>query len=373
MHRVMAFVLAAVLTVSCTISVLADDSWTCPGCGREGNTGSFCGNCGHPSEEYIKQQLDYYGLIWPSTDEELEAALGLLPELKGYLTVRGSASAPDTQTADEVSISSTSFPDNTFRSIVNGFDLNRDKKLSRDELSAVISVNCADKGIGSLKGIEHFTSLEELYCQGNKLTELDVSSNTALVRLTCSRNKLKSIDLSNNTKLQQLNINSNILTALDLKNNTELVYLGAWANRISSLNISGCRKLQTVVIEDNRLPDLDISHNTGLTLVFVNNNRLTKLDTSRNKKLCSLECAGNSIKELDLTNNPLLERLRCDENKITTLNISKCSNLIQAKDKGKRTDKTRPVSSSTVFRDGTKSRTQRRISLRSVTQIIMAS
>jgi len=36
---------------------------------------------------YINEQLASFGLEWPTTEEELEVALGLLPDLSGYLTL----------------------------------------------------------------------------------------------------------------------------------------------------------------------------------------------------------------------------------------------------------------------------------------------
>lgn len=40
------------LIVFCMVfGVSAEDEWKCPECGREGNTGNFCGNCGYPAPQ----------------------------------------------------------------------------------------------------------------------------------------------------------------------------------------------------------------------------------------------------------------------------------------------------------------------------------
>ena len=48
-----------------------------------------------------------------------------------------------------------------------------------------------------------------LYCDGNKLTTLDVSKNTALTSLSCSGNQLTSLDVSKNTALTGLDCYNN--------------------------------------------------------------------------------------------------------------------------------------------------------------------
>ena len=85
----------------------------------------------------------------------------------------------------EAKIDEKTFPDKQFRAFVEvNFDGNKDGKLSSAEIAAVKKIDCYDKGIQSLKGIEVFTALQELICVGNELTELDVSKNTNLMRLT---------------------------------------------------------------------------------------------------------------------------------------------------------------------------------------------
>lgn len=120
------------------------------------------------------------------------------------------------------------FPDQVFREFVKQYDNNNDGKLSQDELAAVTEMDLdpydvpydkpyRGEKISSLKGIEHFTSLKNLNCKLNLLTELDVSKNPALESLDCSYNQLRALDLSNNQKLSaHLYCDSNQLTSLNL-------------------------------------------------------------------------------------------------------------------------------------------------------------
>ena len=113
------------------------------------------------------------------------------------------ASAP----AEEgVTIDATNFPDTAFRDYVKDeWDKDNNGTLSGEEIATVdFDADVSGKDIESLKGIEHFKELKKLYCFNNRLTELDVSKNTALVYLYCSTNRLTALDVSKNTKLKGL-------------------------------------------------------------------------------------------------------------------------------------------------------------------------
>jgi len=70
------------------------------------------------------------------------------------------------------------------------------------------------------------TALTSLECRFNRLTSLDVSKNTNLLRLICQGNDLRSLDVSNNTMLAGLDCSFNIgLKNLDMSNNTSLTRL----------------------------------------------------------------------------------------------------------------------------------------------------
>ena len=68
-------------------------------------------------------------------------------------------------------------------------------------------------------GYSH-NALERLYCNGNQLTTLYISNNTALGVLICSYNQLTSLDVTNNTALILLWCTGNQLNSMDISNNT---------------------------------------------------------------------------------------------------------------------------------------------------------
>lgn len=64
------------------------------------------------------------------------------------------------------------------------------------ELRHVSELNCSNLGIADLTGIEYFTELVALNCENNKLTALDVSKNTHLSEIYCGGNQLATLDLT---------------------------------------------------------------------------------------------------------------------------------------------------------------------------------
>ena len=88
--------------------------------------------------------------------------------------------------------------------------------------------------------------LTDVWCDYNRLTELDLSKNTELTDLSCGWNPITALDLSENTKLTYLNCLNNQLTALDLSENTELIRLGCSDNPLIRLNLSDLAKLEAV-------------------------------------------------------------------------------------------------------------------------------
>ena len=164
--------------------------------------------------------------------------------------------------ATGIAIDKTHFPDKAFRAYVREeFDTDGDGSLSDAECRAVTELFVGSKGIGSLKGVEHFTNLKDLYCEENKLTKLDVSKNTKLKELFCPYNKLTKLDVSKNTKLEDLWCDHNSLTALNLKGNPNLCEVDCSHNKLKTLSL-GAKKykyMYCLCCWKNKLNKLDIS------------------------------------------------------------------------------------------------------------------
>ena len=87
------------------------------------------------------------------------------------------------------SISIIEIPDANFKTyLLENFDENKDGNISLLEAKAVKAINCSEKGIENVDGIENFTNIEFLDCSNNKLEELDIRYNKKLKRLICKGN-----------------------------------------------------------------------------------------------------------------------------------------------------------------------------------------
>ena len=134
--------------------------------------------------------------------------------------------------------------DDNFRTYLEGLeelkDAFKDGKINPDAQSVkdLDEINVPNKGIKSLKGIQYFTGLEILDCDGNELEQLDVSRNIKLNSLSCAKNHLIKLDLSQNTGLHFLWCNDNNLKSIDVSKNRFLQQLNCQGNSITELDIT---------------------------------------------------------------------------------------------------------------------------------------
>ena len=214
------------------------------------------------------------------------------------------AAAQSEETGDvtgDVAIDEEHFPDSNFRKFVKKYDRDQNGILSQSELAKVTDLNCRGKSITSLEGIEHFTSLKELNCRDNQLTELDVSNNSELKSLDCRDNQLTELDVSNNSELESLDCYENQLSALNVSNHQALKTLScSWNKPLSALDVSNCPALKTLSCEVTHLGALDVSTDPALEELY---------------------CGSAHLSVLVLGNHPNLMYLNCSENRLTSLNI----------------------------------------------------
>jgi len=138
-------------------------------------------------------------------------------------------------------------------------------------------------------------SLEELRCQHNELSNLDLSGAVALKRLDCGENQLTSLDLCNNKALKYLQCNDNQIEYLDIRNNTELWELKCSNNLLTGIDIGKNKKLQKLECGDNFLTNLDVKDCKNLIWLDLRINIFTNLDIRTNTKLELLIISDNKF------------------------------------------------------------------------------
>ena len=220
------------------------------------------------------------------------------------------------------------FPDAAFRTYVSeNLDTNHDGSLSPAEQDAVTTIDVGEKGIESLEGVEYFTELQELFCNDNALTAIDVTQFTKLTRLACGQNQIARLDLSQNILLENLHCANNQLTVLDLSHCPKLWRVYCKTNQLTALDVSMLPLLKEFTCDINQLTALDVSKNTALTKLSCYNNQLTALDVSKNTALTSLDCSYNQLTALNVSKNTALTTLYCYNNQLTAFDVSGCTAL----------------------------------------------
>ena len=226
---------------------------------------------------------------------------------------------------NKVSINNMSFPDDNFRKYISqNIDTNGDGVLSEGEIAKVKVISLGYYGLTSLDGLEVFYALEDLDCEGNQLSQLDVSKNVALKSLACGWNRLSQLDVSKNAALESLYCACNQLSQLDVSKNAKLKRVWCYNNKLRALNVSKNSALETLACYDNALSVLDVSGDIALTQLWCTNNTLSNLDVSNNMALKHLLCGENPLLgNLDVSNNMALEYLDCPNNGLSQLDVSR--------------------------------------------------
>lgn len=259
------------------------------------------------------------------------------------LSVDGEDIYYDYEGVPGVEINSTNFPDANFRSYLKAQDYGKDNYITNDELATVTSIDVHAQGISNLKGIEHFTKLQELRCHENSLTSLDITNNTELTYLNCRDNSFgeNGLNVSKNKKLTYLQCRNTGLTRLDITQNTQLTSLYCLNNSLESLDVSKNTKLSVMNCSGNKLTSLDVLNNTQLTDLECYTNRLSSLNVSKNKKLKKLLCYQNNINAVNMESlvNTLPTREEKDGNFYVLYNDKENNEILSAqvqsaKDKG---------------------------------------
>ena len=129
---------------------------------------------------------------------------------------------PDT-TETVLELDEEHIPDAAFREVLAATaDINQDGHLTEREVSLTDSLDFSGRGVRSLDGLEIFTSLTELNCSGNEITELDVSMMPSLLYLRCYNNDLTSLTLGEESRLREIYCYGNELTELDISGCLEM-------------------------------------------------------------------------------------------------------------------------------------------------------
>ncbi|MCB0456489.1 MAG: T9SS type A sorting domain-containing protein [Flavobacteriaceae bacterium] len=185
-------------------------------------------------------------------------------------------------------------------------DTNNDGEIQVSEAEAVTNwLRVTFQGITSLEGIASFINMKQFHCDGNNITELDLSQNVSLEVLICYDNPLTEFDATLIPNLRLLDISYCKLVTLNLGN----------------------PNLRDVWCEENNLTTINTTGAINLMAIQCHNNGLTSLDFSSNLNLDTVNCWGNQLTSLDFSNNSIIRQISCRNNNLINLNISNGNNI----------------------------------------------
>jgi hypothetical protein len=202
--------------------------------------------------------------------------------------------------------------------------------------------------ITSLKGIEYFTALTELYCYRNSIR--DEGMQTLISSLHQNGGTLYAYDTTyDQNEMTTTNVADAKAKKWQVKawDGSKLVdYAGLFAVYINATNFPDATFRNYVgdfdlnsngylteneidAVTEISVPMMNITslkgieYFTALTTLDCNSNKLTALDVTKNTALENLICVGNQLSALNVTNCTTLYTLDCSENKLTTLDVTK--------------------------------------------------
>lgn len=218
------------------------------------------------------------------------------------------------------------FPDKVFKEyLVANFDKDNDGEISLTEALSIKAINCPQKGIKSIAGIEFFSNLESLNCAKNEIERIDVSHNRQLKYLQCSGNfSLSELDVQNNLLLAFLYCRACNLQHLDCSQNKELKHLSCGFNPIREINLFHNTQIEYLSVRRCGLEELELRHLKNLEVLDCSENNIQELRLYECKKLTRLDCSCNDlINDLYVGGNTNLKSLDCRKNEnLASITIS---------------------------------------------------
>jgi len=171
----------------------------------------------------------------------------------------------------------TYVPDDNFEQalITLGYDTVLDDYVLTANITGITSLEIYSEDISDLTGIEDFVALEELRCNNNNISSLDVSNNTLLENLYCNDNPMTSLIVSNNQLIKDLKCYNTNISTLDLSNNPALEILECYDTSLNVIDVSANPLLKMLRCQNNsNLTYLNIKNgnNTNITTFIANNN-----------------------------------------------------------------------------------------------------
>lgn len=124
---------------------------------------------------------------------------------------------------------------------------------------ALTSLECYERNIHLLKGIEMFPQLEQVTCSDNPLEELDLNALPHLQRLYGLNLPLRRIDIDSCHHLQHIELSHTELDTFNLASFPELDFFFCIFSPLRNIDLSPCPLLRSLYIRGTLIRTVDIT------------------------------------------------------------------------------------------------------------------
>jgi len=196
-----------------------------------------------------------------------------------------------------------SFPDQNLEAAIREVVGKPTGDIYKADVEKLTSLYAAARGIVSLTGLEHATSLTHLYLDSNNISDISpLASLSSLTDLYLGSNKIGDISrLANLTSLTLLRLDSNQISDISpLANLSSLTELDLGRNEIDNMSPLGqLTSLTDLDLHSDQISDISALANlTGLTSLRLDSNQITDISSLANlTSLTLLRLDSNQISD----------------------------------------------------------------------------
>lgn len=133
-------------------------------------------------------------------------------------------------------------------------------------------IQCHNRSIVSLEGLEAFSQITSLSLYNNRLQQAEVRGFTRLQQLNLARNELRQLELGDLPSLGKLYFFDNRLVSLTLSQLPALEELKGNGNGMKSFDYAALPRLKKIYLFNNLLPSIDIHQLPALEYMDVREN-----------------------------------------------------------------------------------------------------
>ena len=207
-----------------------------------------------------------------------------------------------TRPVSNIVINEANFPDANFRDYLSNMPFGKDGVITESEIKDIKELDIVARNISDLQGIEFFTALKRLNCNGNKISSLDVSKNTALTHLYCYGNSINGNNMDN------------LVSSLPVQDYAEFWVYNSddedEKNVCTTIQVQQANAKGWVVgyIKDEKGYIYHGSDPAAVENITVDNNEIAEVYTFDGKRIGSIQKGLNIIKMKDGTTRKIIVR-----------------------------------------------------------------